>query len=63
MDLGSSGHPDNPSGNAPIFRSFDPSEDSYRVCPRMVNIIIGNTVLGETYPTYDRDLSFRLAVV
>lgn len=60
MDLGSSGHPDNPSGNAPIFRSFDPSEDSYRVCPRMVNIIIGNTVLGETYPTYDRDLSFRL---
>jgi len=60
MDLGSSGHPDNPSGNAPIFRSFDPSEDSYRVCPRMVNIIIGNTVLGETYPTYDRDLTFRL---
>ena len=60
MDLGASGHPDNPSGNAPIFRSFDPSEDSYRVCPRMVNIIIGNTVLGETYPTYDRDLTFRL---
>ncbi len=60
MDLGSSGHPDNPSGNAPIFRSFDPTEHSYRVCPRMVNIIIGNTVLGETYPTYGRDLTFRL---
>lgn len=60
MDLGPSGHPDSPSGNAPIFRSWDPSEDSYRVFPKMVNVIIGNTVLGETYPTYDRDLTFRL---
>ncbi len=60
MDLGPSGHPDSPSNNAPIFRSWEPSEEAFRVFPKMVNIIIGNTVLGETYPTYDRDLTFRL---
>jgi hypothetical protein len=61
-DLGPTGSPDSPSGDAPIFRSWDPKEESYRVCPQLVNIIIGNTVFGETYPTYDRNLSFRLTV-
>ena len=60
MDLGPSGHPDSPSNNAPIFRSWEPSEEAFRVFPKMVNIIIRNTVLGETYPTYDRDLTFTV---
>lgn len=62
MDLGPSSHPDSPIGNAPIFRSWDPKEVPYRVFPQMINVVIGNTVTGETYPTYDRDLSFRLTV-
>ena len=62
MNLGPSGTPNNPVGDAPIFRSWDPTEDSYRVFPRMVNVIIGNTVIGELYPTYDRNLNFRLTV-
>ena len=62
MDLGPAGHPDSPSGNAPIFHSWDPVDETYRVFPKMLNIILGNTVLGETYPTYDRDLTFRLTV-
>lgn len=61
-DLGPAGSPDSPSGDAPIFRSWNPREENYRVCPQLVNIIIGNTVFGETYPTYDRGLSFRLTV-
>jgi hypothetical protein len=62
MDLGPAGHPDSPSGDAPIFRSWNPVDESYRVFPKMLNVVLGNTVLGETYPTYDRDLSFRLVV-
>ncbi|GAB5538887.1 MAG: hypothetical protein Salg2KO_09900 [Salibacteraceae bacterium] len=62
MDLGPSGNPNSPISNAPIFRSWSPTEDNFRVFPRMLNVIIGSTVVGETYPTYDRDLNFRLTV-
>jgi hypothetical protein len=60
MDLGPSGNPSSPVNDAPIFRSWNPTEETYRVFPRMQNIILGNTVFGETYPTYNRNLTFRL---
>lgn len=60
MDLGSGGSPDSPVGEAPIFRSWDPTDIPERTCPRAVNIVIGNTVFGETYATYSRELNFRL---
>lgn len=62
MDLGPSGHPNSPSGDAPIFRSFDPKNNGSRTFPRLASVINGNTVLGETYATYTRNLNFRLTV-
>jgi hypothetical protein len=60
MDIGPSGSPTNPSGNAPIFRSFDPVNHGERTFPMLVSVISGSLVVGETYPTYSRGLSFRL---
>ena len=61
-DLGPAGHPNTPSGNAPIFRSWNSVDENFRIFPRIINIVANNTVLGETYPTYDRTLTFRLTV-
>ncbi len=60
MDLGPGGSPDSPFGDAPIFRSWDPVTIPERTFPRAVNVVIGNTVFGETYPTYSRNMTFRL---
>lgn len=60
MDLGPAGTISSPSGDAPIFRSWEPTDDNTRTCPRLVNVIIGNTAKGETYATYSRDMTFRL---
>jgi len=61
MDLGPSGDPSNPSGNAPIFRSWDPVVgNGERTCPRLISVIANTTTIGETYATYSRDLNFRL---
>ncbi|MBT5977447.1 MAG: T9SS type A sorting domain-containing protein [Flavobacteriales bacterium] len=62
MDLGPSGNPQSPNGNAPIFRSWSPSSSNERTCPRIASVITGSLVIGETYPTYSRDLNFRLTV-
>lgn len=61
-DLGPEGNPNNPSGNAPIFRSFPPSTNPTRVFPRLSDVLVGSTSFGETYPTYDRDLTFQVSV-
>lgn len=52
----------NPSGNAPIFRSWPSVESPTRVFPRIQDIVNNATVIGETYPTYTRDLTFRCTV-
>ncbi|MEM9985180.1 MAG: cadherin-like domain-containing protein, partial [Bacteroidota bacterium] len=61
-DLGPAGNPNTPEGNAPIFRSFPPTSNPTRVFPRLQNLLNNNTVFGETYPTYTRDMSFRATV-
>ncbi len=66
-DLGpatSSGDNDltDPSGNAPIFRSWSPTLDDTRVFPRLFNLVNNSTVIGEHLPTYSRDLTFRCTV-
>jgi len=53
---------DNPSGNAPIFRSWNPVESPTRVFPRISDLVNNTTALGETLPTYTRDLTFRCTV-
>jgi hypothetical protein len=48
------------NGNNPLFRSFSPIEISRRYFPQLNDVLTGQTRLGETYATTDRDLRFRL---
>ncbi len=61
-DLGPAGHPNSPSGNAPIFRSFDPVDVPYRYFPKLSNILNNTQSIGEILPNYTRTLTFRLTV-
>ncbi|MEL6133988.1 MAG: hypothetical protein AAFR59_11550, partial [Bacteroidota bacterium] len=61
-NTGPAGGPNNPQQNAPIFRSFDPTSSPVRYFPRLTDVINNTTVFGETYPTYSRNLTFRLTV-
>jgi hypothetical protein len=60
FDLGPAGHPDTPSGNAPIFRTFKPRLQSSRMFPRLADVRNNQHTLGELLPTYTRTLAFRL---
>ncbi|MDX1546196.1 MAG: M12 family metallo-peptidase, partial [Rhodothermales bacterium] len=61
-DLGPAGAPNNPVGNAPLFRSFPSMDVPERLFPQ-VSDLLGNTqTLGEILPTYTRGLTFRLTV-
>jgi hypothetical protein len=60
FDLGPAGHPNTPTGNAPIFRSFDPVDVPYRYFPKLSNILNNTQTIGEILPTYTRTLTFRL---
>lgn len=62
FDLGPAGTPNNPSGNAPIFRSFNPDTSGTRYFPKMSNIVNGTQTIGELLPTYTRSMTFRLTV-
>ncbi|MEP7169184.1 MAG: reprolysin-like metallopeptidase [Bacteroidota bacterium] len=61
-DLGPAGTWNNPSGNAPIFRSFDPVLTETRLFPKLLNILNNNTTVGEIKPSYARTLKFRCTV-
>lgn len=61
-DIGPAGRISNPQGNAPIFRSFPATTDPTRVFPRLVDVLNGNISYGEAYPTYSRNLTFRITV-
>lgn len=61
-NLGPAGTWNNPSGNAPIFRSFDPVSSPTRLFPRLINILNNNVTVGEIKPSYSRTLSFKLTV-
>jgi hypothetical protein len=60
FDLGPAGHPNTPSGNAPIFRSFKPKTSPIRWFPRPVDVRNNVHTLGELLPSYSRTLNFRL---
>lgn len=59
-DLGPAGHPNTPSGDAPIFRVFNPVPTPTRVFPRLQNLLNNSQTIGEILPTYSRNLKFRL---
>jgi subtilisin-like proprotein convertase family protein len=62
FDLGPEGSPDNPTGNAPIFRSFTPTSEPTRLFPQLSDILNNTQTLGEILPSYTRSLTFRLTV-
>ena len=51
-----------PSGNAPIFRSFEPVTTPTRVFPKWSNIVNSSLTIGEILPSYARSMKFRLTV-
>lgn len=59
-DLGPAGHPNTPSGDAPIFRVFNPVTSSTRTFPRLSNLLNNTQTIGEILPSYTRNLRFRL---
>jgi hypothetical protein len=60
FDLGPAGHPDTPSGDAPIFRSFKPVGNPIRTFPQLEDLLSNTHTIGELLPTYSRTLTFRL---
>jgi hypothetical protein len=61
-DLGPAGHPNSPTSNAPVFRSFDPVSSPTRVFPKWSNILANTQTIGEILPSYARSLTFRVTV-
>ena len=62
FDLGPAGHPNSPSGNAPIFRSFSATLEPWRTFPKLTDLLNNTQTIGEILPTYSRSLKFRLTV-
>jgi hypothetical protein len=60
FDLGPAGHPNSPSGNAPIFRSFPAAPSGCRTFPQLSDLLANTQTLGEILPTYTRTMHFRL---
>ncbi len=61
-DLGPTGHPNTPTGNAPAFRSFEAVTDNCRTFPMLSSILNNSFTKGERLPTYARNMNFRATV-
>ncbi len=62
FDLGPNGDPNNPTGNAPLFRSFKPILNPIRTFPQIDDIVNNTQTIGEILPDYGRDMDFRITV-
>jgi hypothetical protein len=62
-DLGAAGAPTSPVGDAPIFRSFNPSPSPTRIFPKVSDLVNNTATIGEVLPFSGRpQLDFRLTV-
>lgn len=59
-NLGPAGDPNEPVGNAPLFRFFAPKDIPSRTFPDISDVINNTQSLGELLPSYSRSLRFRL---
>jgi len=50
------------NGSSPIFRSWPPTQTGVRSFPSMSTVLGGPAIKGETLPTTNRELKFRLTV-
>ncbi len=48
------------NGSSPIFRTWDPTTSSTRSFPRLQDLLNNTTAVGETLPTTDRTMNFRV---
>lgn len=49
-------------GSRPLFRAFLPSDNASRYFPQLSDVLNGETTKGESLPTTNRELNFRLMV-
>lgn len=49
-------------GSRPLFRNFVPKSTASRSFPNLVDLVNNQSSFGESLPTTDRDLNFRLVV-
>jgi len=49
-----------PTGNAAIFRNFEPTTEPYRYFPEFSDVLYNTTTIGEILPSYGRTMEFRL---
>lgn len=62
FDLGAAGPPNTDNGNRPIFRSFAPVQSPARTFPQVSDILSGTATFGESLPTTNRTMNFRITV-
>lgn len=59
-DIGPAGSWNAPTGNAPLFRSFNPVTTGTRTFPKLSSLLNNVQVIGEILPTYTRNMTFVL---